>query len=689
MQIIQSNVPGRGRIVAAKGTEARRNQIIDVVNSRMQLSESHFSGYRAKLPRLYDLWRGTWSGTYHPHKNNVHIPLISSAIWADAARKAATSLSQWPVVSFMGYNQTDQSIARKQEALISAQMKDDRLFEKQVDFILGADLYGVGIEQIGWNRIEEMRILESLEKTPLTNQIIKTIKKGPVVSFDGPSSENIDLLDFFPQPGVKRVEDMKWVVKRYYRDIDDLRALAAIGIFDKGELARLEREGGVGTRSVGDPATIRRFSSRVGMDEETARWMDKYNTPIELIELWGTLPSELCPDGVLSRVITVANRGFLLRNRPNPFWHGKLPFLQFSPMPDPHYFFACGKAEAIEKLQITGNRFLNQSLDAAELIIDPVWFYNRESNLNTRNMIVRPGKFIPVDGNPGAVIAPLQANLNHLTVADMKINQVREFAQMGTGITEDGISGFGGDSRQTAREFIGRREAAGTRLALEARLYEECLLEPHANMMVSLNKQFLEPPIEITILGDTAVTDPATGQPVAATRVTLDHLDLMPNYLARATGASTTLSKTTRQQSYIQLLQAMGSPLGQAVIGSINAVNFFRGIFRDFDVPNINEIFKSSDELQQMVQQAGFQNAGQVPTSPEMATNPMAAMGGAPEGGQIPPELLAAMMGGGGMPPGIVGDSGANAPVGMPGMEGMPPGMNPEDMANMMPPMAG
>jgi hypothetical protein len=681
MQLISSNVPTlRGRFEPAEGAEAKRDQLIDIVTSRMQLSESYFSGIRSRLPRLYDLWRGTWSGTYHPHKNNVHIPLISSAIWADAARKAATSLSEWPVVSFLGYNATNGAIARKHEALISAQMKDDDLFQKQVDLILMADLYGVAIEQIGWNRKEEMRILEKIEHAPLTKQIVKTIKKGNIVTFDGPTAENIDLLDFFPQPGVKRIENMKWVVKRYYLDIDDLRAMGAAGVFDKAEIARLEREGATGARTQ-DPATIRRFSSRLSMDEDTVRWMDKYNTPIEILEMWGVVPSELAGDGVLSRVLTTANRRYLLRNRPNPFWHGQLPFLQFSPMPDPHYFFACGKAEIIEKLQITGNRFLNQSLDAAELIIDPVFFYNRESNMNTRNMLMRPGAFFPVDGNPNQVVAALQPNLNALTMADMKINQVRDFAQMGTGITEDGIAGIGGDGRQTAREFIGRREAAGTRLALESRLYEETLLEKHANMMMSLNKQFLEMPVEVTVLGDIALTDPATGEPIPATQVDLDYFDMMHNYNARATGASTTLSKMTRQQSYIQLLQAMASPLGQSVIGNINAVNFFKGIFRDFDVPNINEIFKTNDQLQQMVNQAGFQQAGQVPTSPELAQNPLMAMlagagGGAPPAG---PE--------GAAPPGMVGDSGANPAVGIPGMPGM--GAAPEEaQAQMMlPPM--
>ena len=618
--------PGYNKIVAAEGTEARRNQIIDIVLSRFNLSESHFSGVRNKLPRLYDLWRGTWSGSFHPHKNNVHIPLIASAIWADVARKASTSLGQYPIVSFQGFNPNDASIARKTEALITAQMRDDDIYRKQVDFLLQADLYGVAVEQIGWRRTEEMRILEAVDRAPLTNQLIKSIKKGNVVTFDGPESETIDLLDFFPQPGVKHISKMKWVIKRYYLDMDEVRALTAAGVFDKAEVARMEREGSVGARAAADSSSIRRFSTRVGMDDSSTKWLDKYNTPVEFLEMWGVIPSELSQDGVLQRVITVANRRYLFRNKPNPFWHGQIPFLQFSPMPDPHYFYACGKAEAIEKLQITANRFLNQSLDAAELLIDPVWFYNREANINTRNMVVRPGKFIGVDGNPGAVVAPLQSNLNNLVLADNKISQVRDFAQMGTGISEDGIAGLGGDGRQTAREFVGRREAAGTRLALEARLYEEGLLEPHANLMVALNKQFLDMPTEVTILGDNAMTDPTTGAQLPATKVELDYYDMLPNYMARATGAANTLSKMTKQQSYVQLLQAMGTPLGQAAVGTINAVAFWKQIFKDFDIQNINEIFQQTQPLQQMMQQGGFSDPSQVPSPDEAAANPIEAL---------------------------------------------------------------
>jgi hypothetical protein len=608
---------------AKGGIESVREQTIDVVVSRKKLSENHYMGIRQSLPRRYDLWRGTWTGRFHPHKNNVHLPLIYAAVWSDAARKAATSLNQWPIVSFLGYGPDDMPVARRREALISAQMKDDNLYLKQVDNFVAADLYGVSVTQVGWKRQREERMLEFVDRLPLSGKVVKQIKKGPLTLFDGPTSENVDLLDFFPA----------------FLDLDDIRYLSSedMGVFDSDEVRRMEREGGVGWDHFTDEATVRRFATRTGMDDATVKFMDKYSRPVEIFEMWGYLPSELCPDGVRMRVITVANSRYLLRNRPNPFWHQLKPFIQFSPTPDPHYFYAPGKAEVMEKVQITANRYINQSLDAADLMIDPMWFYDRGANINTRNLYARPGRFIPVDGNPGQVVQAMQMPHPNLMAADSRISLMKDLANMGSGIVDDAVQGIGGDKEQTAREFIGRRESAGNRLLLESRLYEEMYLEPMANMFVALDKQFLEMPIEVLILGDNATLDPVTMSQIPGSREHLDDFDLVPNYAARAMGATTGLSKGMKQQTLIQLLTAMAGPLGQAIMGQINAVNFWRGIFREFEIPNINEIFVQNPVLSQLMMGAGGGGPGglnMIPTSSQIVRGQQPGPLGQPAAGQ-------------------------------------------------------
>jgi hypothetical protein len=646
-------------IERAIGSYAQREQMINYALDHVKESESMFSGVRQTWPRLYDLWRGTWTSAHSPHRNSVHIPLIFSALWADAARKAATSLNTFPIVTFLGYGPDDGGIARKREGLFSAQGKDDLIFQKQVDMMLAASLYGTSVMQIGWKRESKMRVIESIDRTPLTNQVVRSIKKSNIVTFDGPESKQIDLIDFFPAPGFRTIAEMPRVGRRYYLDLDNIRYLAKEGIFDVGEVARMEREGGVNTGVVDSGLTVQRFQARTGMTDEQAQCMSKWNRPVECIDVWGLVPSELCPDGVYERIVTVMNRRYLARNRPIPYWHGLKPFLSHAPMPDLHYFYAAGKAEIVAKLQIVANRYVNQSLDAADLMIDPMWFYDRAAGIKTSNLYSKPGKYIPVTGNPNSVIAPMIRDLSGLTVADNKVGQMTDAIQRGTGIVDDAVAGMGGDSRQTAREFVGRREAAGTRLLLEARLYEETLLEPMANMFMALDRQFLELPVEVLILGEGARIDPDTSAPLRGSRETLDGYDLTANYSARALGSSSGLSKGMKQQNLISLLSALSGPIGQVAMGQINAVNFFRGLFREFEIPNINDIFTANPALGELIPPGTPGGVAGVPTSGQIAQTgalPIPAMAG-----DGPPPNSAQSM----MQPIDIGATQTNLPAGM------------------------
>jgi hypothetical protein len=626
----------------ARGTVARRDQIIEMVLSRHKFSESYFTGIRNRLPRLYDLWRGVYTGKYHPHKNNIHIPLIFQMVWADAARKVSTSLNSYPLVYFAGYGPDDSKIARKREALFNAQAKDAEMFMKEVETFVTADLYGVAISAVMWDHREEERMIEKVSTLPLSGTRVRQIRKGMQTTFDGPNYEPVDRLDFFPQPNVKP-RNITWAIRRYFLDVDDLRFLVSQGIFDGDEVDRLVTEDGAGyTMQATDDALMRRFQVRTGMTDEAARWMDKYTRPVEILEFWGKVPSEFADDGVMKRVITVANRRYLMRNRPNPFWHGRLPFIFYSPTPDPHYFDAPGKADIAEKLQIAANRYVNQGLDVADLTIDPMLMYDRNKFINTRNMYARPGKMIGVDGNPRDVLAPVEYNLQGFALSLQNVSQMRNFVEMGTGIVEDAIAGQQGPDRETARAFIGRREAAGTRLMLESRIYEENYLEPLANMFIALDKQFLETPREVMILGDNAMIDPITGDPIDLTREHLSDTDMVPNYAARAIGATVSLSKAVQQQNLFQLLQMVG--VAPQIMGSINMVNFMRTVMRAMEIPNVNEIIQQQQVMGPALAAAGG-NAQQVPTSGQLAQGAIPAPLQAQMGGQQATGLANSMQG--------------------------------------------
>jgi len=595
-------------------TEGYRTQICNLVTDRRVLSERYYTGIRRQLPELYGLYRGTVSGKYAPFKNAVHIPLILSVIQSDVARKTQTSFGAWPIVSFVGYGPDDAPIARRREALIHAQMKDCGSFQKAYTFFLGADLYGTAVARWGWTHREQEMMISQQVQLPVADVMTTISRRQNVVTFDGPDWQVLDLLDFFPQPGVRLIADMNWVCEREYMDLDDVRTLARPDedgrtVFDSAEVARMEREG-IGIAKVTDDWKTWR-SQGPTIEDETQRFAEKYARPIEIIHMWGRIPSELATDGVVDRVISVANGNYLLRNRSIPFWSGLKPYGAYSPMPDPHYFFAAGKAEVSAKLQVIANRFTNQQLDALDIFIDPAFFYNTNSNLNTRNLLMRPGKFIPVQGNPQDGIMPVVPNLQGVQMGGQMTGMIWNWMQQGTGIIEDTVQG-GPGSRQTAREYLGRSEAVATRLMMESRLFEEGFLEPLADQFVDLNRQFMTEDREVFILGPNATTDEITGLPVpATTRQTITGWDLVPNYEARAVGASTRLGRAARQQNLTFLLQAASAnPISAA---AVNWINFFRQIFREFEIENVNELIQTQPEMQRTLAQTGAQRADQVP----------------------------------------------------------------------------
>lgn len=592
-----------------------REELVRLVNSRFEFSEKYFDAVRQRLPRLYDVWRGIFTGRFHPHKNNVHVPLIYSAIWADAARKAATSFSSWPVVTMQGYGSDDVAYARAQEQLLSAQLKDARSFMKAVDLFVRADLYGVAEAQVMWDRKIEYGTRVEYKALPFSTERVRQIKKGKIITFDGPNFEVLDRLDTAPQPGPSDVPYMKWFGRRYYLDLDDCRFLASESladgpIFDPVEVARMEREG-VGAQAASDSIKDRRYMARLGMSDDSARNMDEFARPVEIREIWGVVPSELAVDGETNLVLTVANREYLFRARSTPFWHRRIPVVKFSPTPDPHYYDAPGKAEIAEKLNLVANRYLNQRLDAADLFIDPAFFYDRNSGLNTRNLYMRPGRFIGVEGSPGERIMAMQPDLRGLQIGASLTAEMQSYVERGTGIQDDTVQGLDASQAQTARQYVGRREAAGTRLLLESRIFEEGWLEPTCNMMMQLNRQFLEAPVEYMILGDSSQVDPVTGKPVSETRGVIDGYALDHAYTARAFGAITGLSKALRQQNLLAVLQAVSA--APYIVGQINMVNFFRQFFREFDFTNVNDLINQQAPLREAMQSAGMQGAEQVP----------------------------------------------------------------------------
>jgi hypothetical protein len=619
-----------------------RDQLIGMVRDQRAASARFGASFRQKMPKLYDLYRGVYTGQHMPTKNNVHIPAIYSTILSDTARKMATSFSSFPVLSFRGFSDDDSAIARKQESICDAQFRDARCIEKELVTFVGGDLYGTAVSQTYWDHKEEVVNRTGWNAKPLSGERVRQIMRERVTTFDGPNYRNVDLLDFYPCAGYRSIHDMPYVIVRYYLDMDEVEFLSTEEggkIFDAAEVARMKRDGSM-AKNTGDEMLMRRFTARVGFSDQD-RFADKWTRPVEIIERWGRIPRSLSgPIGTTNTVISVGNDNYLLRAAGTPHHHQQKPFVVHQPTPDPHYFYAPGKAEVAEKMQVTINRLVNQLLDSGDMVLHPMFIYNRHKNLNTRKMIAGPGAIFGVDGPPGDALAPVPFNMSGMQIGAGQMEMLWRFIQMGSGVQEDTIMGMGagGGDRQTAREFMGRREASGTRLMLESVMYESTYLEPLGNQFMSMNAQLLEVPREVLILGDAAKADPNTGQDIPISRETVEGWDLVRSYSARALGSTMSISKQARQATDIQVFQILAGAQ-PFVAGAVNMTNFIRQMLRNLDYPNVNEFVKKVPDINAIVEQAGIKGGvGAVPEAGDMAGMQALAgnMGAGPTGPMAP-----------------------------------------------------
>lgn len=576
-------------------------RVIELVDSRRQESLRYNTALFSKIQSFYDTYRGVWSGRQSQFRNQITIPFTFAMIQSDVARKVQTSFGAWPIVGFEGYAPEDAGSAKKAEVLVSAQMKDSDSVIRAVDFFLQADICGTAVARYGWKKtIRKNRVVQYEEVAPGFEVPVQRDYDAEI--FNGPTWETIDRLDFWQQPARKRIDDMAWVIHRYWADWDDLMedSEQENSYFDRNAVRMLKDYPMTGGGHA--EYTQRRVTYRNEYDYQ-ARSRERFAKPVEIWEMHGLVPSEFAHNGIRHRCIAVANERVVLKNREGPMPNQQKPFLSCSPMSDPYGFDGISKAEVAFGPQRTADRLNNQKLDGVDLLLDNQWVVSNTANINTQNLFSRTGRVILVDGPADDTnIRPLSPDMRNVQLGNQEIAQLFGFMQLGTGETES-LMGMSGGSRETARGFLGRQENALTRLALESLVIEQGFVEPLANGFWGLDRRLLPRPYT-KMLGSMAVINPITGLPYQE-RVTVDEDDLASDYKARAVGASQMLGRSIRQQNYIALLQVLSA--NPAILQLVNWSAFVRQGFELFDFPNVNDfLVQQVPMINQVAQETGM-----------------------------------------------------------------------------------
>jgi hypothetical protein len=153
------------------------------------------------------------------------------------------------------------------------------------------------------------------------------------------------------------MHDASYVLYRSYQTLQHLRDMEAAKVYRNVDQVSPNR--------TAPPRADGRHRPRVPQETKGT---------VEVVEYW-----------TRDRLITVANRGVVLRDDPNPFWHGEIPFVVAVTIPELYTLNGISEVETILDIVKALTRSLNQRLDNADMVNVGMFFYN-PANVNPKTL---------------------------------------------------------------------------------------------------------------------------------------------------------------------------------------------------------------------------------------------------------------------------------------------------------------
>ena len=202
-----------------------------------------------------------------------------------------------------------------------------------------------------------------------------------------------DVRDFFWPSQAPSVAKAEYLIDRTWESYSSLKRKSGDGYYDYQNVEKLKSGQGVSSVSTTSDLTAR---------EMRLRNIDRTKNLIEVLEYW-------TPE----RVITVGNRTVVLKDRPNPLWMGRLPFVVCAGMPDAFQIPGLSVVEALGQLQEMLWTLQNQRLDVVRMLANLITLVRSDVD-DLDSFVWEPGAQWLVE-DPGQIgtlpIDPAAANI--------------------------------------------------------------------------------------------------------------------------------------------------------------------------------------------------------------------------------------------------------------------------------------
>ena len=471
-------------------------------------------------------------------------------------------------------------------------------------------ILGHGWVKTGYRFVEEERVREAdpnVEHNDVLDLEADTnVETEMVILEDQPFVERISPFDVYVDPDGTTLKDIKWIAQRIKRPLADVRN---------------DRRYNSNARYEVQPTQY----SKYALDGQTPR--PDTSSKESYVEVWEFYD---IPKGTMC-IFAEGSDKFLVAPTKIPFAFGH-PFVMLRNYDVPEHFYPMGELEAIEGLQHELNETRTQMMNHRKRF-SRKWLYKESAfDPDGRAMLEsdEDNVLVPVMGDEplGGVITPMPAVINppefynqsSLIAGDMdRVSGVSDY-----------MRGAMPEIRRTATEAAIAQDASNARAADKLAVIE-IEIGKTAARLVALAQQYMTGEQVARVVGSNALP--------LWIRFDRDYIQGEFDFEVEA-GSTQPVNESFRRQMALQMVDAM-APFVQAGVVDMSALA--RHVLQFGFGVKTPEAFLAAPQQQQMEQP----QQAQLPPGPDQQQMPAEA-----QGSGLPPELMAALGGGGmEMPP--------------------------------------
>lgn len=504
------------------------------ISDQYLLSKSYLDPIHERFNDQEELYRSYINPQNYPNKARVFDPRVFRVIETVTPRMVANE----PTGSFYPSEEGDMAVAHILNSLIKYDWRRAEMFPKLVSFVKSMLIFGTSFGRVYYDykecektRMVAKKINGQLIWTPNENEKIK------VTEFDGPNFEVLNIYDCFPDPNAYDIHSMRWFIYRRFKTIEELEEenTKKGGEFYKNldKLKQLQNDKNKGHKKGYRPEDLQfREHRRVMLSTEEKLGEDESNPDIVILrrfdkDRW----TDYCPEFDL-----------VLRDTPNPYFHGDLPIVYGVDYMYPGELYGMGEIEPIERIQRAINAVLNQRMDNVQLTLNTMWKVKKGMGVDLHTLVSSPGNIITT-GDMNAVEAVQVPDVTGGTFVQT-MNYLTSSLQNGSGITDytTGIDNSSSVANKTATGTRLIQQEANAQFKLKIQLFTHMVIQRIANQFKDLRIQYTTDKQLLRIIGPEEIkylkenTDLATttmeGEPIAPGEDKVGKLNMVDNNFA-------------------------------------------------------------------------------------------------------------------------------------------------------------